>query len=355
MGSVGKPRVREALAKVREYVPGQDVEFVRKKYGLEKVVKLASNENLFGPSPKAIEAFRNFTDLHLYPPPQHGGLIAKISDYVGVEEDRIILAPGIDGILEATFRIFIDKGDSVSISPPTFPYYFTLSTIHDARIEKLERDENFQIKGGGGSKLTLVCTPNNPTGNLERREVLREFVESGGIVFIDEAYAEFASRDFLDFADYENVIISRTFSKAFGLANLRIGYAIVPEWLKKEYLKVLTPFPLSTPAINAAIAALEDLEYMKRVVEEVKKERERVFSELFKLGATVFPSEANFIFVRTKRDFSEELMKRGVIVRDCSKFDGCRTGDVRISIGRREDNDYLLEKAAEVLAGGAGT
>ncbi|MBO8182011.1 MAG: histidinol-phosphate transaminase [Archaeoglobus sp.] len=351
---MGKPRVRASLSRVKEYQPGKSVEFVKKKYGLEKVVKLASNENLYGPSPKAVEAFKNFEDLHLYPPSQPEELIERISEYVGVEEKRIILAAGIDGILEATFDIFLEKGDTVSISPPTFPYYFTLATIHDAKIERLARNENFQIKPTKtNSKLTLICSPNNPTGNLERcevvREIVREMAESDGVVFIDEAYVEFASQSLLDFADYENVIIARTFSKAFGLANLRIGYAIVPEWLRKEYLKVISPFPLSTPAIKAAIAALDDIEYMRSTVERIKKDRERIFRILSNLGVKVFPSEANFLFMRTKPDFCEELMKRGVIVRDCLAFEGCKEGDVRVSIGREEDNDFFLEKAIELI------
>ena len=351
MEKMGKPRIRKSITKVREYIPGKSVDYVKKKYGLKRVVKLASNENLYGPSPKAVEAFRNFKDLHLYPPSQPEELIERISNYTGVEESRIVVASGIDGILEATFTIFLEKGEKVSLAPPTFPYYLTLATIYDAGIVGLERDQNFKILAEKTeSKLKLICSPNNPTGNLEDREVVRKLVEEGGVVFIDEAYVEFASRDLLEFADYENVIIARTFSKAFGLANLRIGYAIVPEWLKKEYLKVLTPFPVSTPAINAAIAALDDLEYMESVVQKVKKERERIFKELSGL-AVVFPSEANFLFMKTKPDFCEELMKRGVIVRDCSSFEGCDKGDVRISIGREEDNDYFLEKAKEVLEG----
>ncbi|RLI84467.1 histidinol-phosphate transaminase [Archaeoglobales archaeon] len=347
-----KAAVRESLSRVKEYIPGKDIEYVKKRYGLDRVVKLASNENLYGASPKAIDAFKDFKDLHLYPPPQPEELIERISKYTGVEESKIVIGSGIDGILEGIFNIFLEKGDSVSISPPTFPYYITLATIHDAKIERLERDESFNIKVSNSpkSKITLICSPNNPTGNLERGETVREIVEeSQGIIFIDEAYVEFSSSDLLEFTEYENVILARTFSKAFGLANLRIGYAIMPEWVKKEYLKVTTPFPVSTPAIKAACAALDDLEYMKSTVERIKRDRERVFKELLNFGAEVYPSEANFLFMRVTPSFCDEMMKRGVIVRDCSSFVGCRKGDVRVSIGRTADNEYFLEKAKEIL------
>jgi histidinol-phosphate aminotransferase len=347
-----RPAVRRSLTEIKEYVPGKSIEYVKEKFGLDRVVKLASNENLYGASPKAIEAFRNFKDLHLYPPSQSEELIERISEYIGIEKSRIVIGSGIDGILEGTFNIFLEKGDTVSLSPPTFPYYTTLATIHGARIEKLKRDKDFQIKVSNipKSKITLICSPNNPTGNLENPETVKRIVEeSQGMVFIDEAYVEFASSDLLEFTEYENVILARTFSKAFGLANLRIGYAIMPEWVKKEYIKVTTPFPVSTAAIKAACAALDDLDYMKSAVERIKKDRERLFNELLSLGVEVYPSQANFLFMRVNPSFCDEMMKRGVIVRDCSSFDGCRKGDVRVSIGRTEDNEYFLEKAKEVL------
>jgi histidinol-phosphate aminotransferase len=345
-----RPKVRKSIFRLEGYVPGKSREYVRKKYGIERVIKLSSNENPYGASRKAIEALGEFKDLHVYPPMQPDDLIERISDYLGIESTRIVVGAGIDGLLEATFNIFLDKGDTVSLAPPTFPYYSILANIYDARINRLERNRDFQIKGSAKAKVTVICSPNNPTGNLERREIVKTIVEeSNSLVFLDEAYAEFASENLLDFSECENVVIARTFSKAFGLASLRIGYAIVPEWVKKEYLKVLTPFPVSTPAIKAAIAALDDLDHTLKAIEKIKKERERVYENLAKLGVNVLPSEANFLFMRTHPNFCDEMMERGVIIRDCSMFDGCSEGDVRVSIGKKEENDYFLEKTAEVL------
>jgi histidinol-phosphate aminotransferase len=348
--------LKESIKKVREYVPGKDIEYVRRKYGLQRVVKLASNENSYGPSPKAVEAFCSFKDLHLYPPPRPESLLEKISSYTGFDPERIVLGAGIDGVLENLFRMFIEQGDRVLIPAPTFPYYYTLATISGARIVEAGRNDDFSVDSSISAfdgKLVILCSPNNPTGNTEKYDTAREIAESiRGILFVDEAYVEFSSRDLLSLGDLDNVVIARTFSKAFGLANLRIGYAVVPEWMKKEYMKVNTPFPLSTPSIKAAEAALDDLEYMKETVKKIVGERERVSKELKAMGVAVFPSEANFILIRLKmrsKEFCEKMMRRGVIVRDCSTFSGCKDGDIRVSIGKREENDIFLNAVGEVL------
>jgi histidinol-phosphate aminotransferase len=181
---------------------------------------------------------------------------------------------------------------------------------------------------------------------------LKDIIEDGGVmIFIDEAYAEFSSKNLLDLAQYSNVILARTFSKAFGLANLRIGYAVIPEELRKYFLKVSTPFPLSTPAKQAAIAALDDREYLKMVVDRTVAERETMLRELKKMGVRAFPSESNFIFIETEFDSAymvEELLKRGIIIRDCSGFTGCNSNHVRVSVGKKEENDMFLEAMGEI-------
>ncbi|AGK62225.1 histidinol phosphate aminotransferase apoenzyme [Archaeoglobus sulfaticallidus PM70-1] len=348
--------VRDSLSKATEYVPGKDADYVKRKYGVERVVKLASNENPYGASPKTIESFQKFTAFHVYPPKQPEELIEKISEYIGVDSNRIVICAGIDGVLECLFKIFIERGDSVAIAPPTFPYYHILADISGAKKVYLKRDQNFMIaEKDENAKLTIVCSPNNPTGNTEREEIVREIVDGRGIVFIDEAYAEFSDDDMVDFTEEENVVLARTFSKAFGLANLRIGYAVVPEWMKKYFMMVNTPFPISTPAINAAISALEDIDYMRDTVEKIRDERDRVYRELKNVGVEVYPSQANFLFFSLKQfnlpasQYCEELMKRGVIVRDCSSFIGCDEYSVRVSIGRKEDNDVFLDATREIL------
>ncbi|MDI9642701.1 MAG: histidinol-phosphate transaminase [Archaeoglobales archaeon] len=336
--------------KFEAYVPGKNIEEVKEAYGLEKVVKLASNENPYGASPKAIEVVRNFTELHRYPNPEYRELRRKLEEYTGWNAERIVIGAGIDGILETLFKILIDEGDEVVIPVPTFQYYGILARLHCAREVLVQRDENFQITErifeflNPRTKLVIIPFPNNPTGNTEDLRLVEEIAESTkGIVFIDEAYVEFAdSRVDLDL---DNIVIARTMSKAFGLANLRIGYARLPEWLVNYYRSASTPFPVSTLAEKTAIASLEDIEWMKDCVEKIKRERERLFKELKKL-TIAYPSQANFIFFKSKEGLAEDMMRKGVIIRDCKSFG---VSGYRVTVGKPEENEFFLEKLKEVL------
>ncbi|RLI79029.1 histidinol-phosphate transaminase [Archaeoglobales archaeon] len=355
-------RIKDCLKDVPEYVAGKSIEEVKQKYRLNRVVKLASNENPYGASKKAIKAFREFGDFHIYPKTDFVELREKIAEYVEVNADRIVLGAGMDGVLENIFKMFLNAGDEVIISIPSFPYYHTLTKIHCAKDVQVNRGEDFTMnvdavldKTNEKTKIIIVCSPNNPTGNVESREDIKRLIEeTDALVFIDEAYVEFSDNDLMDLVDYENIVVARTFSKAFALANLRIGYAVMHEDLRKEYMKVSTPFPLSTSAVNAAIAALDDLEYTKRCIKLIVEERERLMKELSKFFK-VYPSQANFLFVKSgvkAKTIAEELMKRGVIVRDCSNFIGCDEYSLRISVGRKEDNDFLLEALDDLKAEG---
>jgi histidinol-phosphate aminotransferase len=350
---------REVLSSVPSYIPGKSIEEVKRRYGLERVVKLASNENPYGASPRAISAFRDFTHLHIYPEPDPEDLRQKIGEYLGFKASRIVVGAGIDGVLENIFKIFVDANDEVIIPIPSFPYYHTLARVYGKEV-RVSRGKDFRVDAAtilnavtGKTKIILICSPNNPTGNVEdEKEIVKIAEGCDALVFVDEAYAEFSSKNMLKLAEYENIVIARTFSKAFGLANLRIGYAVVPERLRQGYLKVSTPFPLPTPAKLAAIAALEDLDYMKCVVEKIKHERKRLVRKLAEMRIKVYPSEANFILIESPLEasvFTEELMKQGIIVRDCSKFIGCSEYHVRVSIGLKEENDIFLEAIGEVL------
>ncbi len=355
---VGKA-LRRNLAEIPEYVPGTSVEEVKRRYGLKDVVKLASNENPYGPSPRVREVLSSFNCFNVYPNPvEIEELKERICEYVGVDRGQIAIGAGIDGVLDTVFKMLIDPGDRVVIPIPTFQYYHTLSKIYGARVEEVRRGEGFKViaddvKAVRDAKLVIICSPNNPTGNSEDEDVVRDIVEStDAIVFIDEAYAEFSGKSFVDLIDYGNVIVARTFSKAFGLANLRIGYALMCEDLRRAYEKVSIPFPVSSIAVRCATACIEDLEYVKMCVERIVRERERVYSKLKEI-VRAYPSDANFIYfesnVKSGR-ICDELMRRGVIVRDCSTFRGCGEYGVRVSIGKREENDKFLKELMDVIS-----
>ncbi len=337
---------------LKKYVPGKSIDEVKRKYGLKRVVKLASNENPYGPSPKALKAFKSFDDLHVYPDPEYRELRERIAEYTGWEYERIAVGAGIDGILETLFRLLVDEGDEILIPIPSFPYYHILTKLSCGKEVLVRRGRDFKLDDSifsylsSKTKIVLISNPNNPTGNVEDPDLVRRIAEStSAMVFIDEAYAEFTDHSLN--IDAENVVIARTFSKAFGLANLRIGYALMPEWLYNAYRAASTPFPVSTPAERAAIAALEDVEWMRSCVEKIRAERERMYREMRKL-VEVYPSEANFLLFKGSPEVAEEMLRRGVIVRDCSSFIGCEN-NIRVSVGKPEENDAFLEALREVV------
>ena len=353
--------VRECIKRMKPYVPGKSVEYVRKKYGVERVVKLASNENPYGPSPKAVNALKSVEaeKLSVYPETFPSELLSAIEEHTGWERERVVTGAGLDGVMETLFRLLVDPGDKVLLPLPTYPYYHTVIDVFGARSVFTGRKEDYSIDVNNlieayrkeKPKLIIICSPNNPTGNAEDEKKVREVIEAceKSVVFIDEAYGEFADfekKSLKKLHSYENVVIGRTLSKAFGLANLRVGYAVMSEELRREYLKATTPFPVSTPSALAASAALRDREYLNFVLRSTAEERKRLQKELEKLGIKVYDSSANFLFVDVHcnaKNFVEELMKRGVIVRDCSGFPGCGIGNVRITVGKREDNDFLIK------------
>lgn len=359
-------KLRKNIAEIPEYVPGRSVDEVKKAYGLEKVIKLASNENPYGCSPKVYDVLQKLIssrNLNIYPPSNPADLLEMLAEYTGFEASRIAVGAGIDGVLENIFRLLVDPGDEVVIPVPSFPYYHTLAAVAGAREVRVKRRRDFRIGPNlvesltERTKLVIVCSPNNPTGNDEDVEAITEIIERasqiGAAVFIDEAYAEFSPQNLLGLAEHENVIVARTFSKAFGLANLRIGYAVMAEWLRKEYMKVSTPFPLSSLAIEGAKAALSDLEYMRRAVEEIVRERERLYSRLNRMeDVKAYPSSANFIYFETAMPasvLSERLAEKGVIVRDCSGFIGCSDRAIRVTVGRKEENQLFVDVLRETL------
>ena len=359
--------VRENIRKMSPYIPGKSIKYVRETYGVEKIVKLASNENPFGPSPKAVEALKNVSpgELSIYPETFPSELLSAIEFHTGWEPTRVVVGAGLDGVMETLFRIVIDPGDSVILPIPTYPYYHTLLSVFGAKGIFVERNDDFSIDTDRileacekeKPKILMLCSPNNPTGNVEKEKTVREIAENCNcLIFIDEAYGEFAEyegKSLKKFADYENVIIGRTLSKAFGLANLRVGYAVMSEELKREYEKATTPFPISTPAALAASAALRDVDYLNFVLKNIAEERKRLVKELRSTGLMVYDSCSNFLFVKVPNAsaFVEKLMRRGIIIRDCSKFIGCKS-HVRISVGKKDENDLLIETVREVVSEG---
>jgi histidinol-phosphate aminotransferase len=351
-------RARQSVREIKEYVAGRSVEEVAASYGIDErsIVKLASNENCLGPSPRAVEAIRAAAcDVHVYPSVDAIELREAIARQYRVPAGNVVCGAGMDGVLETLLRAFLEAGDESLIPLPAFSYYEIVTRFCGATPVFCDRREDFGLdvdavlgKVTGRTKFIFITSPNNPTGNLTPIEDIRAIAEAvEAIVFVDEAYIDFADRaeSALSLArKCDNVIVGRTMSKAWGLAGLRIGYAYTPDAIFGEYMKVATPFALSRISIAAGLAALGDEEHYRRSLEVVREERQYLMKHM---PFRAFPSAANFILIDTSpltsRHVVEECMKQGVILRDCGSFRGMGDRYVRITIGTHEQNLRLID------------
>jgi histidinol-phosphate aminotransferase len=357
--------LRSSIAEIKEYVPGKSIDEIAKKYNLERdgIIKLGSNENPLGPSPEAIAAIREKAgNVHLYPPSDAFELRRLISEYTGYPVRNIVVSGnGMDGILDTMMRLFMTQ-DAESIIPiPTFSYYEIATLANSGKPVFIKRKPDFNIepheildKVTGRTKIIFLCSPNNPSGNTISEKDARKILGSvGSMVFIDEAYADFSETNLMGLVrEYDNLIIGRTFSKAFGLAGMRLGYAVVPDWLCSAFMKVMTPFSVDILSIAGAVATLKDKEYLEKSIETVIKGRNQLVNGLSSL-CKVYPSEANFILIdvtpEKAKDISETLLEKGIIVRDCTSFRGAGDSLIRITVGTEEQNSKVIQALSAVL------
>ncbi len=343
--------IRPALKELKEYKPGKLV---------KGAIKLSSNENPLGPSPKVLtEILESIKEgkfpLSVYPWERNEEeLREEIAGYTCMKKENIVIGAGIDGVLDTLVKILITNGDDAIIPVPTFSLYESLVKIAGGKPRFLTRKSDFSISVADltsacseKTRMLFLASPNNPTGNCISEDEVREIAQSvpEAMVIIDEAYVEFADSSLLkQVEEYENVVVLRTFSKAFGLAGLRVGYAVVPKWLASLYKKVSMPFTVNSIAIIAAMAALKDKEHIRKSVELVKHGRKYLTENL---QLKVYPSQANFVLLDVAPAKSSEvyevLLKKGIVVRNCSSFRGAGDSLIRISVGTREQNDRVVE------------
>lgn len=343
-------RLRPALRSLKPYVAGKGFCEISRKYGLQpgEIIKLGSNENPYGPSPAAKQALSSISPER-YPEPEE--LLAGLESYSGFPEDMIMIGAGMDGVMDTITRIFLESGERTFIPTPTFSYYEILTVMAGARPIFSARGEQHEIADEipRDVKMAFLCSPNNPTGNVIAEEDLRAILESTeAIVFIDEAYVEFAEKSLVHLVNrYDNLIVGRTLSKAFGLAGMRLGYAIAPAWIADEYRRAAPPFYGITCASTAAgSAALGDLPFMRSSVERIVSERRRLEKAI-----SSEPSAANFLYLETREpsdQFIERFMAKGIIIRDCRSFRGAGENHVRITVGTPQENDRFLSAFREI-------
>ena len=354
------------LDQLEPYVPGTPIEEVQRKYGLEDVIKLASNENPLGPSPRAVEAIRDaLPRLNFYPDGQSYYLRRALAGFLEVEPEQIAVGNGADGLIMQTCMAYLCEGTEVVVSASSFPVYDIYTHVMRARLVKTPlKDYGIDLEAMTDAmtpetRLVFVCNPNNPTGTIVTADEVTAFMErvpDHVLVVFDEAYYEMVESDaYPETLEYVrqgrgNVMVMRTYSKAFGLAGIRLGYAIAAPEVLAPLNRVKEPFAVNLLAQAAGVAALEDREFLRRTVKTTQRERRFLRQAFEDLGFETIPSETNFMLVRFGPDADqvhEGLMRRGVIVRPCTGY--ALPEFLRITVGSREQNERLVLAVEDVL------
>lgn len=282
--------------------------------------------------------------LNRYPHITADPLREKIAEFLGFEKGNIIIGNGSDEIISHLLKLF--EGDYIVISSPTFGMYDFFAKLEGIDLVDVPLDERFKLQNvedyAENAKAIFICSPNNPTGNTQEREKIISVLETGAPVVLDEAYIEFAKSSNVDLVnEYDNLIVLRTFSKAFGLAGVRVGYAVASKEIIDYLHRIKAPFALNSLSMKIAELMLDHYDLVKQNINYIIKERERIYKE-FKDYA--YPSEANFLLMRLNA--YEFLLERGIVVR---KLGGRLDGHIRVTIGKKEENDELIKALKEFL------
>ncbi|MFC3882713.1 histidinol-phosphate transaminase [Bacillus songklensis] len=351
-------KVKEQLLTLSPYKPGKPIEEVKKEYGLREVIKLASNENPYGCSPNvkaAIEA--ELENMALYPDGYAAVLREKLAKHLQVNEKQLIFGNGSDEVIQVICRALLSPDTNTVMATPTFSQYRHNAIIEGAEIREvplIDGDHDLQGMLGAideNTRVVWVCTPNNPTGTYVNEDTLISFLDkvpTSVLVVLDEAYYEYVSAP--DFPEsvpllekYPNLMILRTFSKAYGLASLRVGYGIANEEFLQQIEPAREPFNTNRIAQAAAYAALGDQEFIKSCKQLNNEGLQQFYEFCQQHQLSYYPSETNFILIDFNRPGDEVfqyLLERGVIVRSGNAL-GFPTS-VRITVGSKQQNEKII-------------
>lgn len=359
-------RWKEQILELTPYQPGKSIGEVKRQYGLEKIVKLASNENPFGCSPKVVESIREFAaSLALYPDGYATDIRGALSSKLGVKPTELIFGNGSDENIQIISRALLRPGYNTVMAAPTFPQYKHNAVIEGAEIREVPLiDGEHDLEGmlsaiDEKTNVVWLCSPNNPTGAYIKESQLVSFLErvrKDTLVVIDEAYYEYVvAEDYYQSLElvkqFENVIVLRTFSKIYGLASLRIGYGVANEKVIRALEPAREPFNTNTFAQIAAIAALEDQEFVESTRQKNREGLIQFYQFCDENGLDYTPSQGNFILIDFKVDGNKVfqfLLERGYIVRSGTAL-GFPTS-VRVTVGSKEQNNGVIEVMKEFIS-----
>ncbi|MCG2712864.1 MAG: histidinol-phosphate transaminase [Candidatus Omnitrophica bacterium] len=353
-----KKLVRKSILSVKPYKPGRPIEEVKREFGLTSVYKMASNENALGPSPKAVAAIKKgVLNIHRYPDGSCFYLKKALTKKFRLSPENLIIGNGSDEIIVLALRTFINEGDEAIIAEPTFLVYKIAAAIAGAKIVSVPLKafhydlEAMKKKITKRTKMIFIANPDNPTGSYVNRTEVEKFLKGlpkDIIVFFDEAYFEYVfARDYPNCMRYlgrGNVIVSRSFSKAYGLGGLRIGWGAASEEIIGYLNQVREPFNVNMLAQIAAAAALEDKNHVIRSKKLIKEGKKFLCSEFKKMKLFFVPSVTNFVLLNAGEksvQIYDNLMRKGIIVREMSAW-GLKNF-IRVTIGTDNENRLLIK------------
>jgi len=362
--------IRPHIAQMEPYTPILPFEVLSDQLGIpvDQIVKLDANENPFGVLPEVRSALANLSYTHIYPDPESRHLRSALAHYHAIPVENILVGAGADEMIDLIMRLILEPGDSIVNCPPTFGMYNFDASVNNVRTISVPRDHNFDVDieriaammDDFKPKAIFLASPNNPDGGLLPYEILDDLLNLPLFVILDEAYINFAApgtsplpclskgsgcRQWGDGLP-ENLIILRTFSKWAGLAGLRLGYGVFPDWMMPHLWKIKQPYNVSVAAERAGIVSLENNNELETRTQKIIAERERLFNELQKIPwLKPYPSQANFILCKViGRDASQlkaSLAQQGILIR---YFDKPGLDDhIRISVGLPKDTKRLIE------------
>ncbi|MEA2721929.1 MAG: histidinol-phosphate aminotransferase [Candidatus Eremiobacteraeota bacterium] len=359
--------VRPEVASMKPYTPGTTVSQARKKYGLEKFVKLSSNENPLGTSPKAAAALRDMGDLQIYVDDDHAELQRRLAEPYALGVEHVLVGHGSNDVVRTLFSAYLTAGDEVVLGDPTFSLFPKDAILFGAAPVRVPlrdgvHDLNAMLAAiTPRTKIVVVVDPNNPTSTRVERDAFERFARAlpdGVILILDQAYREYMPAGSVEGTDWVKsrpaTIVLRTHSKLFGLASLRFGYALGDPELIGFAQRVRLPFNVSRPAEVAALAALDDHDFVRRSLETNELGKAYLYPAFAELGLHAYPTAANFVAVAvpgTATEAYEAMLQRGIVTRSGDALG--MPGRLRITIGTPEQNALVIEALGSLVAAAA--
>jgi histidinol-phosphate aminotransferase len=357
--------VRPELDYIVEYIPGESLEAFSDRTGIpfHQLIKLNSNESPYPPIPEVLKALSDYTNYNTYPDTNSTALRSALSTYTELDPKFIVVGHGSSELIFLLWHIFLASGDTIICCPPTFSFYTTCATVCNASVLEVPRTSSYELDIEGilaalrpSTKLIVLCSPNNPTGNPVSEEAVLTLLATSRIVVVDEAYVEF-SRHPQGMAHlvpmYQNLVVLRTFSKWAGLAGLRIGYGLCPEWIAQYIRRAQNPYEVNMAGHIAAILTLNNLDFVQNNVRQIINEREHLFKLLAQQPYLVpLPSEGNFILAHL-RDEAVKIEKvrasvesHGILLRYFQS--PSLSTSLRVTVGLPEHTERLAQALSSV-------